>query len=175
MGGSIELRDGELGPIAALASREQLHTYVNGDITQPRPHFFDMGSCLPLKEIKEGFFAALLGADLLMGSDDKPAKNRWQTCTKVSGKISGANMTHNLLDRCLEKAFPNWDAMLPREEDDEFRAIIKSKTFRSRKCCADLARQEFQALLTWAGIPLDNLLLRLQHLDAAGEAVNLVT
>ena len=110
-----------------------------------------------------------------MGYDDKPAKNRWQACTEVSGKISGANMAHNLLDRCLEKAFPNWDAMLPREEDDEFRAIIKSKTFRSRKCCADVARQELQALLTWASIPLDKLLLRLQHLDAAGEAVNLVT
>ena len=49
----------------------------------------------------------------------------------------------------------------------------KKESQSDQSCSSWKYREESDS--AWSSIPLDNLLLRLQHLDAAGEAVNLVT
>ena len=151
--------------------------FVNGDPRGPLVHH-ETGCCSSIEETKDGIFAAILGAGMLLGGDtDLPTKNRWGSSTQALAKVVFSQMFHSLLSKVVHLAFPRHEsgAPPPGAADDgdreDWRAMCRSKVWRMKKVLSHPGMEWSWALMSFITGPVDHLWARLQWLDKRGNAL----
>ena len=78
-------------------------------------------------------------------------------------------MTHDLIRQCFCRAMPKWDDIAEDvDEGEDYRLMMKRKTYRSKMVLQNPEKREDLILLSLSTIPLDHLFTRLEYLDARG-------
>jgi len=159
-------------------SFEALLRYVNGDTREPTLVHHEVGCCGSLAETKANMYAAILNSGLLLGRDtDLPRKDKWGSATRALGMACAGQMFHGVLRKVVTLAFPSWDSGLPPanpadgDQDDDYRAMCRSKTWRMGKVLRDCNKEVQWAIVSWTAEPLDHLWQRLQFLDVRGNVL----
>ena len=96
----------------ALDQAEQAYlTYCNGDPRVKRLTHHEVGCCTSREQTKEAMFAAIVGANCILGSDaDLPAENRWGSASASVANVSGGIMNSDVLTQTVDGAFSTWEA-----------------------------------------------------------------
>lgn len=107
-----------------LSSIGKLLHFANGPISSPICQHFegDCGQCRTRAEAMEIFYAAVVEAGLLQGSDANAcSKNRWLTMTASNAFQTAGMMFHNVLGRSMLRAF-KWQDIDDGDPNEDFRS-----------------------------------------------------
>jgi hypothetical protein len=148
-----------------LKALDAYFAMVNGDVRIPRCHPFDNGNAdLDRAEVVRNFVQACVEVGLFGDlTSCTPAKNRWLTCSEVLSLVTAGQLTHRLLSRTWELAFPQWEIPQNVADSDDWHKIVRAKIYRSKLfLCHENA--QLQCLTTsLCTIPADHLLQVLQN------------
>ena len=153
---------------------------LNGDIRQPVPVHYESNCCVDSDGIFQrsictsNFFNAVCNAGVL-GTEltDEPSKNRWGSLAEHESEQVSGHCIHDLHTRSMTRAFDHWDAGDPgADEEDDYRAMVKGKVWRSVSCMNDLEYQWQKTCRNWSLASLEHLWMRLQHM---GESADFAT
>ena len=149
-------------PVLHQVALDKLLAVVNGDWRLPTiVHHCVPGccSCRSEEESKELVFAVFVEAGACLGSDvNLPSVNRWGTCTSAAGKVGLFSVCHQVLPKILVKSFQHWRRCDPGEDANEHRALIRSKTWRSKCIGSDEGRLRHLTMAASVTTPMDTLL-----------------
>ena len=150
--------------------------FLNGDWRCPHIQHVEKGCCPDRAAIVQNVSAAIANSGMIMGlNSELPSKNRWGSCSAHLSKQVCGHMCHNVLHRLLLATFPRWGVEGPDEEggrdDDDYRKMLRSKAWRATHAFAEESSRRDAALTSWLVVSMDDLWLRLQHLDHAGSAL----
>ena len=172
--------DGKELKAAQKRRLETLAYWVDADWRSDRVMHVCKGCCRSRAQSVEQVSAAIEGAILSqLGSSDGVSKNRWGSCTRHLALQLAGHLCHDILNKCLRATFPKWDsvdAALPQDaggqdDQEDYRKMIRSKTWRAVHSCAEVGERRSAAKLSWTVEPLDHLWRRIQYMDAAGNAL----
>ena len=83
-----------------------------------------------------------------------------------SEQVAG-DLIHNILPRCIMRAFRAWqDGDVP-DADDEFRHFIKKKVWRTVHV-QEIPVREKHVVMNWLSIPIDACWMQLEYMDGNG-------
>ncbi len=142
------MTDLDLDDKKELAASEFLR-FWNGDWTRPIVSHICTGCCADLAEAKLNLYSAAIGIDFMQSRDcDVPSLDDWGTCGAATGRTSLGILCHDVLQRTLAAALPDWNAMMPRAgpSDDE---DVDRRRLHIQKKARDLRHGTWAA---WASI-----------------------
>lgn len=113
--------------------------------------------------------AALLNIGMFGGLGHVvPAKSRWLSTSSCLSTLLGGMLFHDLLPRVWRLAFGEWRIDRSLSESDDFHANIRSKVLRAKLWLSHEATTWKSMVFSLCAGPVDNLLQKLQLVDAAG-------
>lgn len=97
-----------------------------------------------------------------------PAKSRWLSTSACLSRLLGGMLFHDLLPRAWRAAFGEWHIDRSLSEGDDYHAQIKSKVYRAKLWLSHDSTTWKSMVFSLCAGPVDNLLQKLQLVDAAG-------
>lgn len=101
------------------------------------------------------------------------SSSRWGTMTEGLAEETAGMMVHDCLHQAFERAFCRWDDGDPGQAagDEDYRAQMKRKAWRAKKCLADWDFKVQAAVVSFTSEPLDHLMMLVQQRDAEGGGI----
>ena len=152
----------------------------NGDWSVPAICHVCSGCCAGRDDCVSTMFSAAIAIDILQSRECYvPSEDDWGTCGQAAAVTSLGLLCHDLLNRVMASALPDWNAMLPPRDPDEpgsdeadrQRLKIQKKTWRARCVLGDPQRRAKILLLCYLGAPVEKLMAEVQYLDQAGKGL----
>ena len=145
---------------------DNLIRMLNTDIRVPRVAHIEVGCCQGgIRKQLENTFAAIVESGILLGQPGAlPSKIREGSMSAANSEQVAGDLIHNILPRCIMRAFRAWqDGDVP-DADDEFRQFIQKKVWRTVHV-QEIPVREKHVVMNWLSIPIDACWMQLEYMD----------
>ena len=154
----------------------QFLSNLNGDWTKPVIHFYTAGRPITEPEARELVYASFIAMDVLQANTKEPSIDDWCSCGAACGLTAFGILCHEVLPQIVELARITWNQIpLPNDLNADDAALDgataerikgRKKAWRTKCFLENPARKLNAVLLSFLGVAVEHLMLRLDYLDS---------